>query len=67
MSNPQQRDNLTNVFEQLTTQAWRLYFDGEQERAFQLARETLMNPRLSDYHEARMHMLLSTAQNDEAV
>jgi len=60
-------DNLTRVFESLTATAWKCYFDNEIERAFELARELLMNPRISDYHEARMHMLLSTAKNDSAV
>jgi len=67
MSNPHQRDNPTNVIEHFTTEAWRLYHAGQTERAFDLAREMLANPRLSDYHEARMHMLLSTAKSDSAV
>jgi len=63
----QETDNMTKVIESLTTTAWQCYFDGDLERAFELAQELLLNSRISVFHEARMHMLLSTAKNEFAV
>jgi hypothetical protein len=51
------------MFELRYKEAWKLWRQGDNDAAEDMARELLQEPRLGRFHKAGMHMLLSTASH----
>ncbi|KAM0207267.1 hypothetical protein ACHAQI_007754 [Fusarium lateritium] len=54
---------LSNMFELCYKAAWKLWRQGDKDAAEAMARDLLQEPRLGRFHQAGMHMLLSTASH----
>ncbi|KAI8232173.1 hypothetical protein K4K54_012280 [Colletotrichum sp. SAR 10_86] len=59
-----QLDNLSAILDWRFSDAWEAYKQRNDELAQTLAAELLMEPRLSDYHQAGMHLILAGGTTD---
>ncbi|KAF9876128.1 hypothetical protein CkaCkLH20_06574 [Colletotrichum karsti] len=57
-------DNVSAMLEWQFKTIWDTYGRGDHDDAEQMAAELLMEPRLSDFHQAGMHLLLSMSPID---